>query len=204
MSPYVVVALLMVGVSTSTGMDTCKIDCTHNLPFTADPVDCRNYYICYGFFEHSEFPFTCDSGMFFDLNSHTCLSSGYKCTPDCEKCSFDCAAPVLGKRASTVDCGVYFDCEHNDWISCSPDDPYFDGHVCQKDEYHCCTCKSSCSDYDVANHVMVPDYRNCTNFYLCLEPGIPDESTHGHCPSGNYDSQRKTCTDDAPCIQPCA
>ncbi|KAK8397598.1 hypothetical protein O3P69_004404 [Scylla paramamosain] len=60
--------------------------------------------------------------------------------------------------------------------------PFFDGNVCQDDKRHCCACKSICTAEDSTNHRMVPDYRNCTNFFLCLDAGIPDESTHGHCP----------------------
>ena len=185
-------------------MDTCVIDCTHGQPLTADPVNCKNYYICYGFYDHSEFPFTCDGSEFFDTTTHSCRDSGYYCTPECEKCSFDCTHPVLGKIASLVDCNVYYECKTGLWITCPLDNPFFDGNVCQKDAAHCCTCRSQCTSIDVISHKMVPDYRNCTNFYLCIEAGFPDESSHGHCPHGNFDPQANTCKDGAPCIQPCA
>ena len=194
--------MLQVGINVSVGMNTCVIDCSHGYALAADPVNCKNYYICYDDY-HSEFPFACDGNKYFDMNSHTCRDSSYHCTSECEKCSFECSAPVLGKRASLFDCGVYYDCKNEKWHSCPDDNPYYDGNVCQKDNHNCCTCRPQCTAVDAGDHAMVQDYRNCSNFYLCMVPGIPDESTHGHCPIGFFDPEAKTCKEDIPCIQPC-
>lgn len=167
------------------------------------PSIAKNYYICFDESSHSEYPFTCADNTFFDIVSHTCLDSGFTCTPECEKCSFDCTSPVLGKIATTVDCSVYYTCDTGEWTTCDTATPFFDGNVCQVDELSCCTCKSLCTKSDVS-HVMVSDYRNCTNCYLCLDVGIPDETSHGHCPSGNFDPIAHACDVNAPCIQPCA
>lgn len=187
-------------------MAPCAIDCSQQTGehLTADPVNCKNYYICFDSMDHSPFPFTCQGDMFFDTITLSCRESDFTCSPECEKCSFSCSEPVLGKIASTVDCGVYYTCNTGELTVCPPETPYFNGDVCQLDWKSCCTCKSFCSQSDVDVYAMVPDYRNCTNYYLCMQTGIPEEITHGHCPTGNFNITSKTCDDEAPCLQPCA
>ncbi|KAG0726837.1 hypothetical protein GWK47_035794 [Chionoecetes opilio] len=206
MELYIGVALLMGVMDGALGMHACLVDCsrTDNEHLTADPVNCKNYYICFDSSHYSAYPFPCEGDTFFDFSTNSCRESNFACTPECEKCSFDCSAPVLGKIANTADCGLYYECGISKWTTCSEEEPFFDGNVCQADESRCCNCKPHCSMSDALNHNMVPDHRNCSNFYLCMEPGIPDHLTHGHCPNGYFDPQAGNCNDGAPCIQPCA
>ncbi|KAK8397600.1 hypothetical protein O3P69_004406 [Scylla paramamosain] len=76
MRAYVVVALLMVGISTSRGKDICAIDCTHGSTLTADPVNCKNYYICYSPYDHSDFPFVCEDYRNC-TNFYLCVDTGF-------------------------------------------------------------------------------------------------------------------------------
>ena len=193
-----------VAIGNVIGLDTCVIDCSKSnvQHLTADPLNCKNYYICYDSFLHSVYPFTCEGNQFFDIDTRSCRESSYACTPECEKCLFECSLNEFGKKASEVDCGIYYDCGTGKWVTCSAGDPFFDGSICQQNEGRCCSCKPRCTSDDAINHNMIPDHRNCTNFYLCLEPGIPQ--THGHCQSGNFDPQERYCNTDVPCIQPCA
>lgn len=191
-----------VGIGSVTGLEKCEVDCSHGDQYTADPMNCKNYYICLTITEPSQYPFTCEGSMFFDSLSNTCKETGYTCSPECEKCSFDCASPVLGKIASTLDCGVYYTCNPGAWTECPQEKPYFNGDICQSFQENCCTCKSYCTESDALNNKMVRDFRNCTNYYLCLKEGIPDELSHGSCPSGTvFDGQNHQCSENAPCVQ---
>lgn len=197
---------LQIGVSQTTALSPCVIDCSGQTGehLTADPVNCKNYYICFDSEDHSIYPFTCEGTMYFDINTNSCRESDFTCTPECEKCSFNCSANGTGSIASSVDCGIYYTCDTGELSQCPPERPYFDGYVCQTNKQSCCTCKSLCTQSDVDNRVMVADLRNCTNYYLCMRPGIQEEITHGHCPFGNFDSSAEVCDEAAPCIQPCA
>ncbi|XP_063886382.1 uncharacterized protein LOC135114409 [Scylla paramamosain] len=143
----------------------------------------------------------------FDTYSKTCMKEGYKCSGPCQRCSYDCINnPILGQAADFYSCSTYRQCSGGSGtvISCPPDNPYFDGNICQNDYTKCCSCRPECSQEDVQLHRMVPDFSNCTNFYLCVAPGIPDETSHGHCPNGNFDQFGKNCNSNAPCIISCS
>lgn len=193
------------GVSGAAALDPCAVNCSEQIEehLTADPVNCKNYYICFDNESHSVYPFDCDGNMFFDITTNTCRENNFTCTPECEKCSFNCSEPVLGKIASSVDCGIYYTCDTGAVTVCPAERPFFDGDVCQTDETKCCTCKSFCTQSDVDNHAMIPDYHNCTNYYLCMQTGIPGDVTYGHCPLGNFNSETGQCDEEAPCVEPC-
>lgn len=205
--------LQVLGVGDVFSMFPCKIDCSHFVQLgdkAADPVDCHKYYFCYASIDHSDTSFSCPSGEDFDTNTKECMSPstpGFKCTPSCEKCSFDCASAVLNKAANLYDCSVYYECDLMGLIletkQCESSAPYFDGNKCQSQRDKCCTCRPICSAGDVAAHEKVRDHRNCTNFYLCIAPGIPDESTHGHCNAGNFNAEMGECQEGAPCVAAC-
>ncbi|KAK8397599.1 hypothetical protein O3P69_004405 [Scylla paramamosain] len=204
MGPCFAVALLAVVIGSAVGLDRCVVDCSKSnvAHLTADPVNCKNYYMCYDSFVHSPYSFPCEDNKFFDIVSNSCRDYPVTCTPKCEKCSFDCSSDILGKISSPVDCGIYYMCYSDKWVTCPSEEPFFDGSVCQKDRYNCCDCKPRCTAHDAVNYSMVPDPRNCTNYYQCLNEGIP--IIHGHCPYGNFDAQLEICSADATCIQPCA
>ena len=195
--------------STVTELKPCQVDCHHygsglgNL--ADDPFHCDMYYVCFGWNDWSKISFSCPEGEKFDTTTKTCMKEGYTCSDPCQKCSYECNNPVMGQAALFYNCSVFMECSGNSGTvaACPPDSPYFDGNVCQDDFSKCCSCKPECSKNDAQNHLMIPDYSNCTNFYLCVASGIPDETSHGHCPSGNFDPNLGSCSNSAPCNTLC-
>lgn len=187
----------------------CQIDCSHYGSalgdFTDDPFNCNMYYVCFSGFEWSSRSFPCPEGEMFDTNTKQCMASGYTCSEVCQKCSYSCANPIIGQASNFSSCSSYLTCDGGEGTLsvCPPENPYFDGNICQNDVNKCCSCRPECSDADANNHVQVPDYTNCTNFFLCVAPGIPDLSSHGHCPTGNFNLNSGYCDDAAPCIVTC-
>ncbi|XP_071542474.1 uncharacterized protein [Panulirus ornatus] len=211
MVPFPVQALtvaLVLVVGTVGTPSPCHVDCSHygTTPgdYADDPMDCHKHYICFSATTWSTYPFDCEEGMNFDTVSKTCMAEGYSCPEPCQRCTFSCDHPILDQAADSGDCSTYYRCsEPNYPHKCPNDKPYFDGYMCQKDIKECCTCKPQCTEGDALNHRYVPDYLNCTNYYLCLVPGVPDSSSHGHCPFGNFDVPSGQCLEGSPCTTPC-
>ncbi|KAG0726835.1 hypothetical protein GWK47_035792 [Chionoecetes opilio] len=190
-------------------MGPCQVDCNHYGSWLGDladdPFHCNMYYVCFSWHEWSPVPFACPDGEMFDTETKTCMKEGYTCSPPCQKCSYDCASPILGKVATFSNCSMYLDCMSGVGVPtlCPSDNPYFDGNICQSDYQKCCACKPTCSNQDALNHALLPDHSNCTKFYLCVVSGVPDETSHGHCPSGNFNHDTGDCDNTAPCVTTC-
>lgn len=187
----------------------CQVDCHHYGSVLGDkaddPFNCHMYYVCFSWYEWSEVSFSCPEGEMFDTITKKCMKEGYICSDPCQKCSYDCTNPVMGQTSNFSNCSSYMRCNVGVGtpVTCPTDNPYFDGNICQSDYKKCCSCKPTCTDNDAEDHVLLPDYSNCTNFYLCVVSGVPDETSHGHCPSGNFDQASGACEDNAPCITSC-
>ncbi|XP_071542475.1 uncharacterized protein [Panulirus ornatus] len=200
-----IVLVLMFG--SVTPLAPCKVDCSHYATLgnkADDPFNCHMYYLCYDDVTYSEMPFSCPGGEFFDTVTKNCMKSSHTCSPECLKCTFDCSVPVMGKASHHVDCSKYYECGAEvKLVECPSQRTYFDGRSCQTEKTNCCSCTTECSASDVDDHKLIPDLHNCTNFYTCVKPGIPEESARGHCLSGNFVASMGTCVDDALCVAPC-
>ncbi|KAG7176136.1 uncharacterized protein LOC121879484 [Homarus americanus] len=202
-----VILALVASVSGETSLPHCKIDCsgysTHHL--TADPLDRHRFYLCTSKTTWYKEPIDCDTGLDFDINSYECMDPSdpkYKPTPPCDKCSFDCATVVDGKRTFLANCHYYIACiggVDGDVKACSESTPYFDGITCQANASNCCTCQPHCTNEDIINNNFLPDKFNCTNFYLCIASGM----IHSVCDEGNFDEEHQECRVGSPCKEEC-
>lgn len=191
-------------------LEPCKVDCSHygsalgNL--ADDPFHCNMYYLCFSGFEWSDYPFSCPEGEMFDTVTKQCMADGYVCSEVCQKCSYSCSNSIMGQASNFSSCNDYLRCDGGDGTlaKCPEETPYFDGNMCQNDVNECCSCRPECSESDADNHVQLPDYSNCTNFYLCVAEGVPDQTSHGHCSSGNFNQNTGYCDDAAPCLLTCS
>lgn len=204
--------LQVAGTTSVAAMAECKVDCSHygTTPgdLADDPTDCHKYYICFSTTDWSVYSFNCPAGENFDTITKQCkvpTSPFFSCSPPCEKCTYDCLTNILGKAANQYDCSVYFLCDPvmGSAIAteiCPAEAPYFDGNKCQTNKGNCCTCRPSCTATDVTTHTRVPDYHNCTNYYLCISEGFQDQTAHGHCPTGNFEPMSGSCIVGTPCV----
>lgn len=191
-------------------LEPCRIDCSHygsalgNL--ADDPFHCDMYYVCLSGFEWSPYSFPCPEGEQFDTVTKQCMADGYVCSDVCQKCSYSCSNPIISQASNFSSCGTYLKCDGGDGTLtvCPPENPYFDGSTCQSDVSKCCSCRPECSESDASNHLLLPDYANCTNFYLCVAPGIPDHTSNGHCTTGNFNAVTGSCDEAAPCNPTCS
>ncbi|XP_042242023.1 uncharacterized protein LOC121879427 [Homarus americanus] len=202
-----VILALVASVSGETSLPHCKIDCsgysTHHL--TADPLDRHRFYKCDSTTTWYEESIPCNSGYDFDINTHDCMNPSdpkYKPTPPCDKCSFDCATVVDGKRTFLATCNFYIECIggfDGEVKACGSSTPYFGGMNCEANASNCCTCQPHCTDEDITNNKFIPDKFNCTKFYLCSASGM----IHVDCDEGNFDEEQQECRVGAPCNEEC-
>lgn len=170
----------------------------------ADPSDCHRFYLCASQTEISDTSFPCFDDLMYDYIDEVCKEPDdptLECAPPCEQCTLSCFYSYFGKAADDTNCDVYYECDEAgvpiDVIFCEESAPYFDGLTCQTDISKCCTCgPDACLEGDLTE---IPDKRNCTNYYVCAAPGIPDERFHVHCESGNFDVEQQACVEGADC-----
>lgn len=176
----------------------------------ADPQDCHRFYLCASAVEISDTSFPCYEGLMYDYVEKICkdeMDVTLQCAPACDICSFTCTDSFFLKAADGEQCSVYRTCDIEgsvlDIEFCTSPTPYFDGVQCQADITECCTCRpDECLVGDLSK---IPDKRNCTNYYVCAQPGVPDERFHAHCEIGIFDELTRECSDDgtATCNNPC-
>ncbi|KAL7638852.1 UNVERIFIED_CONTAM: hypothetical protein RMT77_010386 [Armadillidium vulgare] len=121
--------------------------------------------------------------VLFDLTSSTIV---YNCNPK-EKCENGYQG---NKAPNPEDCFSYYLCledkqgnyfPSDNPIRC-PDGSYYDAYY--NSCYYGSTCESQCvnlcqADCTYYNYEKVPDFKDCSSFYLCLPGGI---KTHHKCP----------------------
>lgn len=120
-----------VTVHADCSIDPCVKDCTDCAPGagTADPEDCRRYYMCDGS-DNLMFPqpLECDEGEVFNPTTHVC-EPGTSCTGCTPRCCYDCQDTTYPKISDFRDCNTYYECDATDKPgppqSCPLENPYY-------------------------------------------------------------------------------
>ncbi|XP_069961523.1 uncharacterized protein [Cherax quadricarinatus] len=200
--PIVLTIILVLAVKKQTAVKNCAVSCSSAGSLAADPFDCQNYYVCLSSTSYSDFPNSCPDGENFDSVHQVCTTSAVTCPSFCLKCTYDCTKKIVNKASDQYNCSVYYECSGTTPLKMEcPSGLYFDGHICQTDMKKCCSCRPDCTGAPIGQ--KYPDYRNCTNYYLCTASGIPDEAYHFHCPTGNFDVVQQICVEGAKCETQC-
>ncbi|ROT65560.1 peritrophin-44-like protein [Penaeus vannamei] len=183
-------------------LEVCAPDCTGKAPGerVVDPKDCTQYYYCLVGEMPTDSPVPCEEGHVFDTATGSCVS-GTDCTDLCssKECNYVCN-DNLEVVSDPLNCGQYYFClpsGEEGPIYCPDDRPFFNGETCVN-TYECCS--DPCAPYCVAPGSQIPDPKNCSMFYVCLEEGPPSEDLHFSCPDGaNFDVTVGFCFEGAQC-----
>lgn len=184
------------------GLDVCAPDCTNKGPgeMVVDPNDCTRFYFCLTDEMPSDSSVPCEEGHIFDSSSGSCVP-GTDCVSICssKKCSYVCD-DNLEVVSDPLNCGQYYFCLPSGVegpILCPNDRPFFNGETCVN-KYECCS--NPCVPHCAAAGSQIPDPKNCSMFYVCLEEGPPSEGLHFPCPPGtNFDVMVGFCYEGATC-----
>ncbi|XP_064095410.1 prolow-density lipoprotein receptor-related protein 1-like [Macrobrachium nipponense] len=187
-------------------LDPCEPDCTSASPFdkVEDPYDCTQFYFCLADHTPADHSVPCPAGTAFNPDDGDCTGA-VPCESLCGGgggggCHLTCngTGDVI---SDPFNCNIFYECDAagpQPPRTCPADRPYFDGTNCVNDEAVCCipSCEPSCE----AAATQVPDPRDCSKFYICMEAGTPDESLHFSCPSGQtFDIGTGHCSASAEC-----
>ncbi|KAK8379250.1 hypothetical protein O3P69_019237 [Scylla paramamosain] len=212
----VVVVALVVLVAQGAAAQSCLPDC-NGKEFgdqVTDPLECHNYYLCFGNNVVSDHSVPCENGTYFNETEGGCIAETDSCTNACGGgsgglgCKLTCNRTSSGELEliSDIDCSKYYICLAggvSQPIVCPSDHPYFDGAKCGDDPSSCCT--RICEPYCPGPSAIVPDPKDCKRFYFCSEEGTPDEDFAFKCPDGkNFNLQLGECTSDAECVIICS
>ncbi|ROT65561.1 peritrophin-44-like protein [Penaeus vannamei] len=177
------IVLLGVCVAVAVCVDKCSPDCTGKPAgfMVPDPMDCKQFYYCLNGEFPMDHPFPCGPGMIFDVILNKC-QVGTDCTAQCPtavpNCHFTCDATYDLVRDPSS-CSQYFQCLPHGLegpFACGSGTPYFNGENCVDDEGACCS--DQCTAYCEAAMTQIADPKNCTNYYICLAPGLASEENH--------------------------
>ncbi|KAK7083051.1 hypothetical protein SK128_005616 [Halocaridina rubra] len=178
-------------------------DTLPNFTKVADPFNCTNYYICLGN-EPSPEPIPCDEGYYFEV--FDCIEIVTSCQPICapgKTCSLTCDAGTPGDFINDpFNCSIYYECLVGGLVTneCPRNLPYYDISIsnCVTDAEQCC--KPSCEPNCEMANTVIPDPKDCSYYYLCLEEGTPSEDYRMSCSEGEvYDLPLGRCTTTGIC-----
>ncbi|XP_047484363.1 peritrophin-44-like [Penaeus chinensis] len=196
--------VILAGVCASAvdSLEVCAPDCTNKVPgdMVVDPKDCTQFYYCLANQMPNEYPIPCEEGHVFDTATGSCVP-GTECTNLCssKECNYVCN-DNLKVVSDPLDCGQYYLCSPSGAVGplqCPDNRPFFNGEACIN-KYECCS--DPCTPYCVAAGSQIPDPKNCSMFYVCLEDGPPSEDLHFSCPDGaNFDVTVGFCFEGAQC-----
>ncbi|XP_066980148.1 LOW QUALITY PROTEIN: uncharacterized protein [Macrobrachium rosenbergii] len=186
-------------------LDPCEPDCTSASPFdkVEDPYDCTQFYYCLADHTPTDHSVACPAGAAFNPDDGDCTGA-VPSTPVGGGGGGGCHLTCNGTGdviSDPFNCNIFYECDAagpQPPRTCPADRPYFDGENCVNDEAVCCipSCEPSCE----AAATQVPDPKDCNKFYICTEPGTPDESLHFSCPSGQtFDIGTGHCSASAEC-----
>lgn len=203
------IVLLGVCVAVAVCVDKCSPDCTGEPAgsMVPDPMDCKQFYYCLNGEFPMDHPFPCGPGQIFDDILNKC-QVGTDCTPQCPttvpNCHFTCDATYDLVRDPSS-CSQYFQCLPHGLegpFACGSGTPYFNGENCVDDEGACCS--DQCTAYCEAAMTQIADPKNCTNYYICLAPGLASEENHFPCDAGEtFNIATGRCDSGASCVTLC-
>ena len=207
-SLFISISISVQGCILPSVLGSCKPDCTGKNPYdkVEDPLDCYSYYVCTESGDPSQHSVLCPAGSHFDPNSSDCGPTITPCENSCVQppCHLSCSS-ATDVISDPFDCNVYHVCVAGVVTAtyhCPSDKPYFDGVHCVWDESKCCS--ELCIPYCQPGVIQAPDPKNCSNYYICLEPGHPDEINHFTCEDNKvFDLSTASCTAGAQCRPIC-
>ncbi|XP_071544982.1 uncharacterized protein [Panulirus ornatus] len=190
--------------------DSCEPDCFQKPAgeLVEDPMNCTKFYISIGHDLCTDVSVPCEPGNIFDPGTKGCVA-GTTCTPSCQPiaCHLTCNG-TLDTIADVKNCSLYYFCPVSGGmpigpISCPADRPVFDGQNCITDKSKCC--EDFCVPFCHPGLIQVPDPKDCTKFYVCVEEGPVDENLHFSCDSGqHFDVTEGHCVSGGTCEALCA